>query len=826
MNQFIELGASLASDKPIRNVIKPQSVEVIEEWKKEHNNTDVFTSVFYYNKEEIRKGKQSGPLYFDLDGEYGLDDLRVLIEFLVQQGCPGESVHIYYSGNKGFHLEIPFDALGIDPVLELNRSFELIAKEIKGIIHASSIDTGIYDAVRLWRLPNSINPKSGLYKIPLAFEELQLSLGQIRELAKNSRLDFRHPEVMQWEKFADVFQKAKKRIRNVNLKGGVLEPVAEGQRNDATFKRAIRFKAEGKLFEEAVELCSKIQDKPPLPIKEIRRTVASAYQDKYEVKQFTKNKKNSADDSQTTSLVVTKDGIICEEIFDPKLGEPLFAIYDGKSVEYKPSIESNGKIYKPIAGEIITSGLVKLPSEANEYSSDIELFEEIKRFIHTYVDVSDDWEIWAAYYVLLSWIYDKLPVCPYLCALGASSTGKTRFIQTVGSVCYKPFTASGSVTASPVFRILDRFRGTLIVNEFDHIGEYNNEIIVIFNNGFEADFPVTRTEGDEKKEVRVFQVYGPKLFAARKRKSDWAFESRLLTIPMKETRRKDIPPFLLDDFHNKALELRNKLLMFRFRHYAEESIIHTELFPNIRGRLRQTLLSITSVIHDEVFLQKAQEFATELEKSLKNIKGFDLDTFVYQVLIEQWEQGEVMPQIKEIAKKVKELADLDKLSSKAVGNIVRDELGFETKRGGSSGNYVVLLSSEQLNSLKDRYEIVDTPNKPELTSETSASSEAGEPVTEVTEQAELTTKESQGDLFTSQERLVRIRELFFEIKEKYNQHSKYPKNQDLKDKLFDECKPIFDELETLGVERTFSSTLFFFGPEIDDKLVGQFRDST
>lgn len=824
MKQFIELGASLASDKPVRNVVKPYSVEVIDEWRKQHNNTDVFTSVFYYDKEDIRKAKQSGPLYFDLDGEYALDDLRALFEFLLKQGCPTGSVHIYYSGSKGFHLEVPFEALGVGPAYEANKAYEVIAKEIKGIIHASSLDTGIYDAVRLWRLSNSINSKSGLFKIPLTHEELQLALDEIKELAKNPRSDFAYPEAQQWSKFTDVFQKAKKRIRNVNLKGGVLEPVGEGQRNDTTFKRAIRLKAEGKSFEEAVEICSKIQDNPPLSLAEIRRTVASAYQDKYEVKHPNKRKREDVDESLTTSLVVTKDGIICEEIYDPNLGEPLFAVYDGKSVEYKPSIESNGRIFKPIAGEIVTSGLVKLPSEAVSYSDELELFDQIKSFIHTHVDVAEDWENWAVYYVLLSWIYDKLPVCPYLCALGASSTGKTRFIQTVGSICYKPFTASGSVTASPVFRILDRFRGTLIVNEFDHIGEYNNEIIVIFNNGFEADFPVTRTEGEDKKEVRVFQVYGPKLFAARKRKSDWAFESRLLTIQMKETRRNDIPPFLLDDFHSKAQELRNKLLMFRFRHYHEKSVIHHDLFPNIRGRLRQTLLSITSVIHDEVFLTRAQEFAKELEKSLKNTRGFDLDTFVYQVLLEQWEQGEIMPQIKEIAKKVKELADIDKLSSKAVGNIVRDELGFETKRGGASGNYVVLLNAEQLNSLKDRYEIVDRPDEPEATSETSASSEASVPESEVTEHSELENKVSQEDLFSTDERLVRIKELFTIIRDKYEQHQKYPKNQDLKDRLFTECTPVFDELEALGVERSFSSTLFFFGPEINDKLVNQFRE--
>lgn len=738
---FIELGASLASEKPIRNIIKPYISEVIEEFRGKHNNIDVFTSVFRYDNEEIRKAKQFGPLYFDLDGEYAQDDLRALINFLTQHKCPSSTIQVYYSGNKGFHLELPFRFLGIEGDQKLNKLYEVIAKEIKSTIHAPSLDTGIYDAVRLWRLPNSINSKSGLYKIPLMLEEAKLPLDQIKALAKTPRNDFQHIKPEVWNEFADILEKAKRKLKNSTYKGGVLEPVEEGQRNDATFRRAIKLKAQGKTFEETVEVCGQIQDKPPLPLSEIRRTVASAYQDKYAVEVIKSKRSEKEEGVETTSFLVTQEGLICEEVYDPKVGEPVFAVFDGEKVEYLPSIKHFDKIAKPIGGIIVTSRLVKLPTEVTDYGDELELFNNIRNFIHTYVDLDENWEYWASYYVLLSWIYDKLPVCPYLCALGASSTGKTRFIQTVGTICYKPFTASGSITASPIFRILDQFRGTLIVNEFDHIGEFNAEIIVIFNNGFEDDLPVTRTEGEERKEVKVFQVYGPKLFSSRNRKSDWAFESRLITIHMKETQRKDIPPFLLEDFHKRAMELRNMLLMFRFKHYNKERNIRMDLFPNIKGRLKQTLLSITSVIQDEVFLEKANEFAKQLEKNLKTVKEFDLDAFIYQVLKECWEDGERTPAIKDVVEKVKKLADWEKLTSKAVGNIVRDEFGFETRRGGSSGNYVIELSSEQLDYIKERYEVVDHQeytSTPEQSSVTSVSSVIDTHNTEVTEQPELT----------------------------------------------------------------------------------------
>lgn len=736
---FIELGANLKSDKPVRNIVISYEESRIEQFRKKHNNTDVFKSAFCYDNQEIRTGKQIAPLYFDFDGEYAKDDLQALIELFLKNECPNESLNIYYSGNKGFHLEVSFEALDIEADTQLNKIFEVIAKDIKVTIHTSSLDTGIYDAVRLWRLPNSINSGSGLYKIPLTLEELNLSIEEIRNLAKEPRYDFKQPQPVVWSNFAQVFKRAKKRLSNSNLKGGVFEPVGEGQRNEATFKRAIRLRGEGKSFDEAVEICSKIQDTPTkLSANEIRRTVASAYQEKYIVEPVKNKKTRDQDEAETTSFIVTNEGAICEEVFDPAIGEPQFAVYKDQSVEYCLSVEKNGRLIRPINDNIVREGVIKFPTQAIEYGTENELLNKIKEFIHDYVDMSEEWEQWAVYYVPLSWVYDKLPVCPYLFALGPSSSGKTRLIQAVGAICYKPFIASGSITASPIFRVLDRFRGTLIVNEFDHIGEFNSEIITIFNNGYEANFPVIRTEGDEKKEVRIFQVYGPKLFSARKRKSDWAFESRLLTVPMKETSRKDIPPFLLEDFHKRAQELRDMLLMFRFRHYHKVSRVRTDLFPNIRGRLRQTLLSIASVIQDESFLEKAQEFAKQLENNLKTIKEFDLDFFTYQVLMDCWAEGNKMPQIKEVAGKVRELADFDKLSSKAIGNIVRDELGFETKRGGTSGNYVILLSSGQLDNLKERYEI--NISLGDETLQTSASSESSVPAThdsEVTEHTEL-----------------------------------------------------------------------------------------
>lgn len=537
-------------------------------------------------------------------------------------------------------------------------------------------------------------------------------------------------------------------IRNESKTAEVINGVPEGQRNNSAASVAGKLLVKYPQGEWETEVWPLLQgwnskNSPPLPEDELRSVFESIIDKelkkpevpngKLKVKTKKSSEKQEKSDNESeelhTSFYVTGDNRVCEEVLDP---EPLFAVFDGKSVSYQSIIKDKDQIVKPSAEQFIVSGKVKLPSKATEYGSELDLFNEIKEFVHSYVDISPEWEEWASHYVLLSWVYDKLPVCPYLCALGPSDCGKTRFVQTVGNLCYKPIVASGSITASPLFRLLDRFHGTLVINEFDHVGNYDDEIIVILNNGFEAGLPVWRTEGDREKIVRSFDVFGPKLFATRRRKNDWAFESRLLTVPMRITKRRDIPPFLLEDFYQGAANLRNKLLMFRFKHYGQEVKFRTDLFTGISGRLRQTLLSITAVIKDEGFLAQAEEFATKLQKELKAMKGFDLDGTIYQVLTECWENGDKQPLLKDVTKKVKELADMEKLAPKTVGNIVRDELGFRTTRFGHSGNYVVLLNEEQLANLKERY---DEGN--ETSSATSASSAQSQAPAEDAELAEL-----------------------------------------------------------------------------------------
>lgn len=130
----------------------------------------------------------------DLDLEKSLEAARVLaVTFIKNWQVPPQGCHFYFSGAKGFHVLLDIRLFGnVFPTQHLHQIFstlrETLIYEIPELNH-SVIDLSIKDPVRLLRLPNTINAKSNLYKIPLSEEEILTgSVPSILEKARQMRL--------------------------------------------------------------------------------------------------------------------------------------------------------------------------------------------------------------------------------------------------------------------------------------------------------------------------------------------------------------------------------------------------------------------------------------------------------------------------------------------------------------------------------------------------------------------------------------------------------------------------------------------------------------
>lgn len=423
----------------------------------------------------------------------------------------------------------------------------------------------------------------------------------------------------------------------------------------------------------------------------------------------------------TVSRVI--DDAIIELVFDHERNATGLVVARGGEATFEEGIDlPNGERLVPYsaANNLIASGCVLLPSAVGEFVSKDHLVGAVRAFLHQYVDLPDTFEEIAAHYVLLSWVYDAFTDVPYVRLRGDYGTGKTRALLAIGSLCYKPFFASGASTVSPIFHIQDTFQGTLILDEADlRFSDAAAQLTKILNNGSTAGMPVLRTMTNRNRELnpQAFRVFGPKIVAMREQFSDLALESRFLTHETSgRTLRSDIPIHLPASFHKEARHLRNQLLAWRFRSRFSIGPDPSRAVHGVAPRYRQSSLALLSLVDDaELRSRIAHELAGEEARVLQE----RAETFEAAMLTAVLEALDRSPAphaaIEEIAQAFNARAGADvarPVSNKWVGGFIRRKLRLATMKTG--GVYVVPATEHaRIVALAERYGVSERRLSPE-----------------------------------------------------------------------------------------------------------------
>lgn len=432
---------------------------------------------------------------------------------------------------------------------------------------------------------------------------------------------------------------------------------------------------------------------------------------------------------QPTSVVskVLPDKTMIEMVIDEQGNSGYAVLKEGQDI---PIYQRQYGSYVPLSSNnslIETESLV-FPSKAEGYGSEKQLFEDIISYLKSYVELPDHFYNIVAIYTMMTWVYEQFSEVAYLRVLGAAGTGKTRFIKTIGNICYKPVIASGSATASSLFRIVDLVRGTFVFDEADfQNSELWSEMIKILNSGHTEGCPVFRTEKNSKTGEffpRAFYVFGPKVIASRNRFADEALESRCLTEEFFPKKQVSVPIHLPPEFKTDALAIRNKLLMFRFKnygkiaHYKETLLSKADLDP----RMQQTSLSVLATaqtIGDKKLTDGIIKFLTDYNDQLRDDRGNSEEVDVLMALARLMLHkkcngpGDVHGIVKSKGIKIKLITKVfnetfkeeygmvrsmngdfirNNLGEKKIGDIIRNKLRLKTRR--QKGGYHVPLSEE------------------------------------------------------------------------------------------------------------------------------------
>ena len=155
------------------------------EWTRSHTNASAQPTIEGYD----------GPVW-DTSLPFDFDDrndpanalvwVRQFLQRLTLQDVPLDALRFYFSGAKGFHVELPHTLFGgFEPSVDLHAHERAAAVELMAGI---PFDRSVYDKLRLWRLPNTLNIKGNHYKVRLSLGEvLTLDMAGILELAEHPR---------------------------------------------------------------------------------------------------------------------------------------------------------------------------------------------------------------------------------------------------------------------------------------------------------------------------------------------------------------------------------------------------------------------------------------------------------------------------------------------------------------------------------------------------------------------------------------------------------------------------------------------------------------
>ncbi|MEM2023235.1 MAG: hypothetical protein QXG69_00425 [Candidatus Caldarchaeum sp.] len=195
-----------------------------------------------------------------------------------------------------------------------------------------------------------------------------------------------------------------------------------------------------------------------------------------------------------------------------------FRVYAVKTSEgLSVGLEPDGKTLSRLPRQFIPPSLM---SDINKHSvkppSPQEAYDGVWSVFAKYLDVDDETITLFTVYTIYTYFHFCFHTAPYLYLWGARQSGKTKTLSLFEKMC---FHAVATVNTSPsaIFRLAGDFGITLILDESEYLrnGEGKNEIQYLLNAGYKRDTSsVLRVEGDRKKEVKVFNVFGPKVMAS------------------------------------------------------------------------------------------------------------------------------------------------------------------------------------------------------------------------------------------------------------------------------------------------------------------------
>ena len=279
------------------------------------------------------------------------------------------------------------------------------------------------------------------------------------------------------------------------------------------------------------------------------------------------------------------------------------------------------------------------------------------------------------------------------------------------------------MSAAAIFRALEAWHPTLLLDETEiYNKESMAEVLALLNSGYRRGQYAIRIEKMEEgnPQIGMFDTFGFKAMAGTEELAA-TLQSRCIITAMSRAVRK-LNLFMDED---KAKDLRNKLLMYRFKNLGKASNDMVTAFVNENADFRnarviELFISLIQVAPTEEIKKKLIAHMKQITQSRLDAEQASIEARIFDSLLKsdsKVDGGKISTQaITEVFNDG--LTEKDQATSRFIGRKVA-ALGFEKCRVGGKGQAGFFWDATLIDRLKARY----FPNGSQLTSETPETSE-------------------------------------------------------------------------------------------------------
>jgi hypothetical protein len=307
-------------------------------------------------------------------------------------------------------------------------------------------------------------------------------------------------------------------------------------------------------------------------------------------------------------------------------------------------------VYVPVDNTALRKGLVILPSDPEETTFK-DALKEIDEFAFKCYDPcgKESYVKLLARVVVGSWFLDRFVESPQYDIAGAgkfapiipirgpSQSGKNRLAFVLRLLSYRPYFEMSTYRVPSLYRPLDLWNGTLVLDEADFANTNEKSELIHFLNCRATGTPISRQDAKNPRITNVFSNFGQTILTQRRVFDDNATESRCLPFYSEVTEKK-LPTVETDTMLEEGLKLQNKLFHLRLQYFKDVRIDKTVWLGDISDpRLVASMLPLMAL---SKFEPTIKETITQTVKDIEKLKVIEKANSEDGVIVNAlWETG-------------------------------------------------------------------------------------------------------------------------------------------------------------------------------------------